>query len=406
VKSFCEINSRIREGRAVVVTASEMKRIVEAEGPRAAAERVDVVTTGTFAPMCSSGAVLNTGHPSPRIKMRSALLNGVPAYAGLAAVDLFLGATAIREDDPGNASFPGRFRYGGGHVIEDLLRGRDIELRATGHGTDCYPSREVRTMVSLESLVSATLLNPRNCYQNYGVAVNAHSPRPLYTYMGILAPGAANASYCSAGELSPLLNDPFYRTIGIGTRIFLGGTAGHVVFPGTQHSPCGPRSGLGIPLAGAGTLAVIGDLKRMSPEFVRGVSMTGYGASLAVGIGVPIPVLDEDMAFRTSIRDRDITAPVLDYSRDYPMGSGEPLGRVSYDELRSGEISLRGRRVRTVALSSLAAARRISEVLRDWISSGRFLLSEPIEPLPGPDSGMGTHPLEIRPPACERVRGL
>lgn len=396
MKSVEEINTRIREGRAVVVTAAEMKCIVETEGTRAAAERVDVVTTGTFAPMCSSGALFNIGHPSPRIKLKTATLNGVPAHAGLAAVDLFLGATSLREGDPGNSAGPGRFAYGGGHVIEDLLRGREVELRATGHGTDCYPARELRTLISLGSLTDAVLLNPRNCYQNYSVAVNARSRRPIHTYMGILQPGPGNAAYCSAGELSPLLNDPFYRTIGLGTRIFLGGGKGYVTGHGTQHSPCVARNGRGIPLGGSGTLSVTGDLRGMSPEFVRGVSIRGYGASLAVGIGVPIPVLDEEMAFFTSVRNRDISAPVMDYSRDYPDRSGEPLGHVTYEELRSGRVVVCGREVRTVPLSSLHQAGRIAAILKDRILEGSFLLSAPVEPLPGPDPGMCTIPLSPR----------
>lgn len=392
MKSIEQINSRIREGRAVVLTAAEMKSLVEAEGTRAAAEKVDVVTTGTFAPMCSSGAVLNIGHPSPRMKLKTATLNGVPAHAGLAAVDLFLGATSLAVDDQGNSAGPGRFAYGGGHVIEDLLRGRNVELRATGHGTDCYPARELRTTVNLASLTNAFLFNPRNCYQNYPVAVNAYSRRPIHTYMGILQPGPGNAAYCGAGELSPLINDPFYRTIGLGTRIFLGGGQGYVTGHGTQHSPCVARNGRGIPVGGSGTLSVTGDLRGMSPEFVRGVSMKGYGTSLAVGIGVPIPILDEEMAFFTSVRNREIITPVIDYSRDYPEGSGEPLGYVNYEELRSGRMVVRGREVRTVPLSSLRQASRIASLLRDRILEGSFLLSVPVEPLPGPDPGLRTIP--------------
>ena len=396
MKTWEDINSRIREGRAVVVTASQMKEIVRETGTRSASMKVDVVTTGTFAPMCSSGALFNIGHPSPRIKLKTACLNGVPACAGLAAVDIFLGATSVRDGDPGNASFPGRFRYGGGHVIEDLVRGRDVLLEATGHITDCYPGARLSTLLRLGDFVEAALLNPRNCYQNYGVAVNAHSARPLYTYMGILQPGPANAAYCSAGELSPLLNDPLYRTIGTGSRIFLGGAPGMVIGHGTQHSPGVPRNEWGVPVGGAGTLSVTGDLRRMSCEFVRGASITGYGVSLAVGIGVPIPVLDEEMAAFTSVRDDQIQAPVLDYSRDYPERSGEPLALVSYAELGSGSVEMTGRKIRTTPLSSRAMAARIAEALKSWIEEGRFLLSEPVETLPGPASGMGTHPLVPR----------
>jgi uncharacterized protein (DUF39 family) len=384
-KTIEEINERIRRREAVVVTAEEMTGLVAREGVRGAARRVDVVTTGTFGAMCSSGALLNVGHASPRIKIRRAWLNGVPVQSGLAAVDLFLGATQPAETGGQPEGRPVRYRYGGGHVISDLVRGRAIHLRAEGYGTDCYPRRNWERVIDLASLPQATLLNARNAYQNYNVAVNAGRERTIYTYMGVLPPSLAEATYSSAGQLSPLLNDPYYRTIGIGTRIFLGGGIGYVCFHGTQHAPEVPRNQRGIPLGGAGTLAVIGDLKGMDPCFLRGLSLFGYGVSLAVGIGVPIPILDEEMAAFTSVSDADITAPVVDYSRDYPEGEGEPLTHVSYAELRSGAIRIGGRDVRTRALSSYPMARRIAETLQEWIRSGRFLLTRPAAPLPGSD---------------------
>lgn len=397
-KTFEEINDKIRKKQAVVVTAEEMIGIVESEGAKAAAKKVDVVTTGTFGPMCSSGAVLNVGHTTPRMRMDRVWLNDVPAYGGLAAVDLMIGATALPENDPANRVHPGPFKYGGGHVIEDLVRGRDVVLRAEGYGTDCYPRRELVTKVALKDVNDARLLNPRNAYQNYNVAVNATGKRTLYTYLGVLRPRMANASYCSAGQLSPLLNDPTYRTIGVGTRIFLGGGLGHVFAAGTQHAPNSERSDRGVPKGGAGTLALTGDLKGMHADYLRGVSLTGYGVSLAVGIGVPIPILDEDLAWSTSVRDADIIAPVVDYAHAYPHNDGPPVAHVSYAELRTGSIEIDGKRVRTAALSSYAKASAIATTLKGWIQEGVFLLGQPVDPLPGPGSDVHPHLLVERRP--------
>jgi len=114
-KTIQEINEKIRKGHAVVVTAEEIIDIVHKKGAKKAATEVDVVTTGTFGPMCSSGAYFNIGHTKPRIKIGggTCYLNDVPCYTGYAAVDILLGATALPDNDPRNAVFPGAFRYGG-----------------------------------------------------------------------------------------------------------------------------------------------------------------------------------------------------------------------------------------------------------------------------------------------------
>lgn len=380
-KSFQEINEKIRRGRAVVVTAEEMIDIVERHGDVEAAHRVDVVTTGTFGAMCSSGAFLNFGHTSPRIRASQVWLNDVLAYGGIAAVDCYLGATEVAQGDPLNSVYPGEFNYGGGHVIEDLIAGNAVRLRAEGYGTDCYPARKFEKNITIGDLRDAFLFNPRNAYQNYNCAVNL-SDKTIYTYMGMLRPRMANASYSTSGQLSPLFNDPYYRTIGVGTRIFLGGAQGFIAWPGTQHNPHVMRSANGVPTEGAGTIAVIGNMKEMSPEWITGASILGYGVSLFVGIGVPIPILDEDMARYTSIKDADIYTQVFDYSMDYPKGNMKPVAQVSYEELRSGAVTIDGKKVITAPLSSYYKANQIANLLKDWIKSGKFLLGEPQQNLP------------------------
>lgn len=380
-KTIKEINEKIKEGRAVVVTAEEMIDVVERHGEVEAARRVDVVTTGTFSAMCSSGAFLNFGHTSPRIKAHRVWLNDVPAYGGIAAVDCYLGATEVAENDPLNNVYPGEFNYGGGHVIEDLVSGNVIRLRAEGYGTDCYPARKVEKNITIKDLKDAFLFNPRNAYQNYNCAVNL-SDKTIYTYMGILRPQMANATYATSGQLSPLFNDPYYRTIGIGTRIFLGGAQGFVAWPGTQHNPDVPRSPNGVPKQGSGTLAVIGNLKEMKPQWLAGASILGYGVSLFMGIGIPIPILDEEMALFTAVKDEDIYTQVFDYGMDYPKGVAKPLAEVNYKELRSGLIVIDGKKIVTAPLSSYHKAREIANLLKEWIEKGRFFLGEPQQILP------------------------
>jgi len=341
--------------------AEEIIDLVEEKGVKKATQEVDVVTTATFGPMCSSGAYLNIGHSKPKIKLGGGkvYLNNIPAYAGFAAVDIYLGATALPEDDPRNEVFPGKFEYGGGHAIQDLVAGN------------------------------------RNAYQNYNVAVNL-SDKTIYTYMGVLKANMGNANYCSAGQLSPLLNDPLYKTIGIGSRIFLGGGTGYVIWQGTQHNPTAQRKDNDVPSAPAGTLAVIGDLKEMSSEYLVGTTMPGYGVTLTVGIGIPIPILNEEICRYTAVKDEEIWAQIVDYSSSYPLGKKESLGEVNYAQLKSGKVLVKNRDVLTGSLSSYSKAKKIATIFKEWIQKGRFLLSEPVAYLPGPDTGYAFKPLKER----------
>ncbi|MBN2373688.1 homocysteine biosynthesis protein [bacterium] len=371
MKSFDEINERIKQGKAVVLTAEEVIPLAKEKGIKEVAEKVDVVTTATFGPMCSSGVFLNFGHSDPPIKMNRVLLNDVPAYAGLAAVDVYLGASALSEKE-------GAF-YGGGHVIEELVAKKRIMLRAMGCKTDCYPLEHIETTITIDTINQAILCNPRNVYQNYAAATNS-SQRTLYTYMGSLLPRFGNVAYSTSGQLSPLINDPEYRTIGIGTRIFLGGGTGYIIGEGTQHNPGQLKDQNGVPLGPAGTLCVKGDLKQMSARYLRGARIKGYGVSLFVGIGIPIPILDEAMAEAVTISDERIYTSIYDYG--IPRRSRPSYGRINYHQLRSGYIKLDDKTVPTNPVSSYAMAREIAAILKDWISNGDFFLIQPVQQLP------------------------
>ncbi len=254
-------------------------------------------------------------------------------------------------------------------------------MKALSNGTDCYPAREVEALISKDTVNQAFMVNPRNAYQNYNVAVN-QSAKKMYTYMGTLLPNIGNASYSTSGQLSPLLKDPELRTIGIGTRIFIGGTEGYIIWEGTQCSP----GSLSVPEKEIVTkqgisLSVIGDLKKMSPDFIQAAYLTGYGVSLFVGIGIPIPILDEDMLKAVSRKDEEIFTEIFDYSCPHP--DKPSLGLVSYSELRSGEIELKGKKVPTSSMSSYAKARDIAQSLKEKVQEGLFFLQEPVERLVG-----------------------
>jgi L-aspartate semialdehyde sulfurtransferase len=378
-KSFAEINEKISKGEAVVMTADEFKRLAQTTSPKELVKKVDVVTTGTFGPMCSSGAFINFGHAQPPIRMEKITLNDVPVFSGVAAVDAYIGATEV---------CPYNERYGGAHIIEDLIAGKDVILKANGKGTDCYPRREVETKINKDSVNEFFMFNPRNAYQNYAAAVNTTN-KIKYTYMGSLLPNLGNMTYSTSGEISPLLNDPDLRTIGIGTRIFLGGTEGYVAWNGTQFNTSKPKNEADIPTSNAATIAVVGNCKNMSTQFIRAAYYEKYGVSIFIGIGIPIPVLDEEMALRLSITNDKIETTIVDYGNpEHPA-----LGKINYSQLQSGQIELKGKSIRTAPMSSILKAREIAMLLKEWILKKEFFLSEPVQTFPKNNS---VKPLLIR----------
>lgn len=384
MRTIEEINDKIRRKKAVVCTVEELKHRVEESSVAKVAKQVDVIATGTFEPMESTGATINLGHTDPPIKIRQCWLDGIPAYAGLGAVDLYIGATAMA-DDVGTGEVDGELRSrnaiqrGGGHVIEDLIAGKPVQLRARGQVTDCYPRASFETTIARDTINQFYLFNPRNLYQNFIVGVNG-GDRPLFTYLGPLYPQLANAVYSNPGAISPLFNDPDLELVGIGTRIFLGGGIGYVSWEGTQHFPLQKRLPNRTPIGPAATLALIGDAKQMDARWVRGCYFQNYGPSLMLGVGVPFPVLQEAVVERCAVRDKEVLAPVVDFS--IPRRVRPTFGLVSYAQLKSGRIKIEGKTVRTAPLASIALSRQVAQELKGWIEAGTFTLTEPVASIP------------------------
>lgn len=375
MRSLAEINDKISRKRAVVLTVEELKARVAEVGVTQVAKEIDVITTGTFEPMESSGAIINLGHTDPPIKIRRAWLDGVPVYSGFGAVDLYIGASCAVEATDGEEV---RER-GGGHVIEDLIAGKPVHVRAQGQVTDCYPRASFETTITRETINQFYLFNPRNLYQNFIVGVNG-GDRPLFTYLGPLQPRLGNAVYSNPGAISPLLNDPELQLIGIGTRIFLGGGVGYVSWEGTQHFPLQKRLPNHTPIGPAATLALIGDAKQMDARWVRGCYFKSYGPSLMLGVGVPLPVLNEQVVERACVTDKDLVAPIVDFS--IPRRVRPTFGLVSYAQLKSGRVTIEGKTVRVAPLASMFLARQVAQELKQWIQAGTFTLTEAVSPIP------------------------
>jgi L-aspartate semialdehyde sulfurtransferase len=375
MRTIAEINDKISRQCAVVLTVEELKARVAEVGITQVAKEVDVITTGTFEPMESSGAIINLGQTDPPIKIRRCWIDGVPAYAGFGAVDLYLGASCPVDTMDGEEVR----EHGGGHVIENLIAGKPVQIRALGQVTDCYPRATFETTITRDTINQFYLFNPRNLYQNFIVGVNG-GDRQLFTYLGPLQPSLGNAVYSNPGAISPLLNDPDLQLVGIGTRIFLGGGIGYVAWEGTQHFPLQKRLPNHTPIGPAATVALIGDAKQMNPQWVRGCYFKSYGPSLMLGVGVPLPVLNEEVVKYCAVQDKDLVAPIVDFS--IPRRVRPTFGLVSYAQLKSGRITIDGKNVRVAPLASILFSRAIATELKAWICAGNFTLTEPVAQIP------------------------
>ncbi len=367
MKTVKEINEKIKEGKAVVLTAEELKKLSNKKSPKEIAKSVDIVTTATFGPMCSSGVFLNFGHTTPPTKMQKVTIDGVPAYGGIAAVDVYLGAT---EEHPKN------HKFGGAHVISKLINNEEVFLEFSAKPSDCYPGKQGSGKVSLKTINQAYFFNPRNCYQNYNAATNS-SKKTLYTYMGKLVENFGSVNYAGAGEISPLLNDPELETIGIGTKIFLCGGEGYITWEGTQFNKNQKiDETTKLPIGPSATLAITGDLRTMSPEYVKAMVIPGYGVSISLAIGIPIPVLNENIAKKLTVRNKDIKTNLIDYS------TGNIIKTVNYQELIEGQVELNGKMVNTKTLCNQNGAKKVLTELKQKILNKEFLLTEPVLKLP------------------------
>lgn len=99
-----------------------------------------------------------------------------------------------------------------------------------------------------------------------------------------------------------------------------------------------------------------------------------------LGVGIPIPVLNEEVVLRCAVKDEDLVAPVIDFS--IPRRVRPTFGLVSYAQLKSGQLNLDGKRVRTAPLSSLYLAQQVALDLKQRIDDSEFELTDSVVPLP------------------------
>lgn len=309
MKTLSEINAKIRNGTAVVMTAAEFKQQIRNE-EMITSRDVDVVTTGTFGVMSGTYAVLSipVAKKAAFKKADRVWLNDVPAVPGpcsnenLGLVDVIVYGTAHS-----NAT------YGGGHLFRDFVQGNHVEVVVKA-------KRKIITRtVTLGDLGYARLATTRSAFKNYTALVNPrHRPvnSTIFSVTGMPGPLCA-ASVSGCGEINPLENDPGMRTIGPGTHILVNGGEGYVMGTGTRSSAERPN------------LSVFADLRGMDPDMMGGF-VTSAGPECLVSCSVPIPVLDELSLTALSVLHEQIPLPVAD------VADRSVLASTTYGEVWNG----------------------------------------------------------------------
>lgn len=367
-KSVDEINEKIQHNKAKVLTAIEAKQLIKEKGIKYFLSNIDVVTFSSFEMNTNALLYLNFGQTDPLIYFQEAYVNDVLAYP-LGPSDLALSVVAESKSN---------LEYGGAHVISDLVAGKEVLLKVVGKGLEVYPNKEFETWFNLSNVNLSKLLLNQGVNQNNIVATNSGN-KDINSNMGTLISKLENSTYNSSSYLNPLINDPFCRTIGVGTKIWVGGGAGYVTGHGSNHNPRQKRNEYGIPIGPSITLSVIADISLMKPKWVRGGYLKSFGPVIYIGIGFPIPILNEEIASNITISDDKIHTTIVDFS--IPRRAKPTFGQCTYQELRSTTVVINKKPTLAAPLSSMAYAVEICNLLKEEILEKRFFLTDLVEPI-------------------------
>lgn len=368
MRTIDEINEKIKAGTAQVLTAVEAKALIKSKGTKYFADNIDVVTFASFEMHTNANLYLNFGQTDPLIYFLEAYLNNVLAYT-LGPTDLALSVvTASRENH----------EYGGAHVLEDLVKGKDVHLKVSGRNYDVFPNKEFETWINLKDLNLARLILNQAINQNNIVATNS-GDKDINSNMGTLIGHLENSTFNSSSYLNPLINDPYCKTIGVGSKIWIGGSIGFILGPGSNHNPNQKRNKFGIPVGSGITLSAIADINSMDPKWVRGGFLKSFGPVLYIGVGIPIPVLNEEIAEQIAINDENIHTTIVDFS--IPRRTKPTFGQCTYAELRTTTVMINNKPTLSAPLSSMAWAIEICKIIKESILSKSFYLSKPIGPI-------------------------
>lgn len=301
VKTIDDINEKIRKGEAVVYTAQELKDMLRG-GERPTPQSVDVVTTGTCGIMSGTSAVFTipVAQKGSFKKARSLWLNGVPAYPGpcpnesLGVVDVIFYGTSYANN-----------KYGGGHLLRDLVNGDEVEVRV-----ESFENKTYENTITLDDFHFSRLITTRSCFRNYVSFLNNRNESfdTIFSVTGLKGPNK-EISISGCGEINPLENDPALNVVGSGTKILLNGGVGYVMGQGTRSSREKPN------------LMAWGEMKGMDPQYMGGFK-TSATPEVISSLAIPIPFTEQTMD-HLFVTDEQAKLPVADIHDRVPFATSD-----------------------------------------------------------------------------------
>lgn len=365
-RTYEKINDKIKTGNVQVLTAFEAKAYIKEKGIKSFFENVDIVICSSFEMHTNALLCLSFGQTDPLIYFSCAYINNVSAYP-TGPVDLVLPMITPSLDNP---------EYSGAHVLEELVSGKDLHFKAQGKNLEVFQNKEFETWFNLKNLNVCRLFVNQAINQNSILATNS-GDKDINSNMGTLLANLENSTFNSSSYLNPLVNDPFCKTIGIGTKISVAGANGFITGFGSNHNPKQKRNEYGIPIGGGITLSCVSDVEGMNPRWVRGGYLKSFGPVLYLGIAVPIPVLNIEIAEYLSITDDKIHTTIVDYS--IPRRTKPTFGQCTYSELRTSTVVINNKPTLAAPLVSMAWSIEVANALKNNILAKSFYLAEPIK---------------------------
>jgi len=365
MRTYDEINEKILTSKVKVLTALEAKSYIKEKGVNSFFSNIDVVTCASFEMHTNALLYLSFGQTDPMIYFQEVLINGVPAYP-TGPTDIAISCVSSSKDD---------INYSGANVLEDLLLGKNLHLKAIGKHLGVFPNREFETWFNLNDVNQSRLLLNQSLNQNNIVACNS-SDHDINSHMGTLIGKLENSTFNSSTFLNPLINDPFCKTIGVGTSVWVAGSKGVIVGHGSHHNPNQKRNEHGIPVGPSITLSSIVDISSMNPKWVKPGHIQSFGPVLFIGVAIAIPVLDKEIAEHLSITDNQIHTTIVDFS--IPRRTKPTFGQCTYFELRTSTVSINNKPTLTAPLTSMAYSIESCNELKNDILNKKFILSKSI----------------------------